>query len=151
MATSWKATLSLSAVLRNWGSWSWATLTSPAYMNSRMAVRCWEKEPPLGFNTVRYHETCILCSKETQNATRKNEVHQPGKGHPSEWWWDARLDSLPEVPVQINMEWASKKDSLLITWESLHWYLSLNIIHDFPVQAFSTMEDQNLEVNITLK
>ena len=34
-------TLSLSAVLRKAGSWSWATLTSPAYMNSRMAVRCW--------------------------------------------------------------------------------------------------------------
>ena len=35
-----KVTLSLSAVLRNCGSWSWATFTSPAYMNSRMAVRC---------------------------------------------------------------------------------------------------------------
>ena len=35
-------TLRRSAVLRNCGSWSWATLTSPAYMNSRMAVRCWK-------------------------------------------------------------------------------------------------------------
>ena len=34
-------TLSLSAVFKNAGSWSWATLTSPAYMNSRMAVKCW--------------------------------------------------------------------------------------------------------------
>ena len=34
-------TLSRSAVLRNAGSWSWATLTSPAYINSKMAVRCW--------------------------------------------------------------------------------------------------------------
>jgi hypothetical protein len=33
-------TLSLSAVFRKAGSWSWATLTSPAYMNSRMAVKC---------------------------------------------------------------------------------------------------------------
>jgi len=44
--TDWGAsarpfTLSLSAVLRNCGSWSWATFTSPAYINSRMAVRCW--------------------------------------------------------------------------------------------------------------
>ena len=34
-------TLSRSAVLRNAGNWSWATLTSPAYINSKMAVRCW--------------------------------------------------------------------------------------------------------------
>jgi len=34
-------TLSRSAVFRNAGSWSWATFTSPAYMNSKMAVRCW--------------------------------------------------------------------------------------------------------------
>ena len=35
--------LSLSAVLRNCGSWSWATFTSPAYMNSRIAVKCLKK------------------------------------------------------------------------------------------------------------
>ena len=34
-------TLSRSAVFKNAGSWSWATLTSPAYMNSKMAVKCW--------------------------------------------------------------------------------------------------------------
>ena len=35
-------TLSLSAVFKNAGNWSWATLTSPAYMNSRIAVKCWK-------------------------------------------------------------------------------------------------------------
>jgi len=34
-------TLSRSAVFRNAGSWSWATFTSPAYINSKIAVRCW--------------------------------------------------------------------------------------------------------------
>ena len=43
-------TLSLSAVFRKAGSWSWATLTSPAYMNSRMAVKCCNKKKVLSFS-----------------------------------------------------------------------------------------------------
>lgn len=35
-------TLSRSAVLRKAGNWSWATFTSPAYMNSKIACR-WAK------------------------------------------------------------------------------------------------------------
>ena len=56
--TDWGAsaspfTFNLSAVLRNWGSWSWATFTSPAYMNSRIAVRCCKQQGVRGFR-IKY-------------------------------------------------------------------------------------------------
>ena len=48
-------TFSLSAVLRKAGSWSWATLTSPAYMNSKIAVRCWNKNRLICFVKLKMH------------------------------------------------------------------------------------------------